>query len=183
LKVGNQYIIPFRGLNEGEHNFDFQIGKAFFEENSALNIENGEINSKIVVNKKANFLVLDVTMNGAISLQCDRCLEEFSFQVDFHDQLYVKFKEELEEPDINVIFVHPSEDLLDLHQYFFDSIGLSIPIQKVHPDNENGEPTCDTKMISILNAHSSQETQGDNEDIDPRWSKLKGLLNERNKNE
>lgn len=183
MKVGNQYIIPFRGLNEGEHKFDFRIGTEFFEEYSALNIEDGEIKTKIVLNRKINFLVLDVTMNGEILLQCDRCLEYFNFQVDFHDQLYVKFKEESEEPDINVMYIHPNEDMLDLNQYFFDSIGLSIPIQKVHPDNQDGESACDNKMISILNAHSSEDAQENNEDVDPRWSKLKDLLNEGNKNE
>lgn len=181
MKVGNQYIIPFKGLREGEHNFDFRIGKEFFEENSALNIENGEINSKVTLNRKANFLVLDVVMNGEIFLQCDRCLENFNFRVDFSDQLYVKFKEEAEDPDANVIFLHPGEDLLDLNQYFFDCIGLSIPIQKVHPDDEFGVPTCDSEMISLLNAHSSEGDQENSEDIDPRWSKLKDLLNEGNK--
>lgn len=183
MKVGNQYIIPFKGLREGEHDFDFRLGKAFFEENSALNIENGVIDVEICLTRKANFLVLDVSMSGKIVIQCDRCLENFDFAVDYNDQLYVKFKEETEAPDLNVIYLHPSEDLLDLNQYFFDSIGLSIPIKKVHPENENGEPSCDSKMLSLLNAHSSDELEDNNETIDPRWSKLKDLLNDENKNE
>lgn len=183
MKVGNQYIIPFKGLKEGEHDFDFQIGKEFFDENEALNIEDGKLKSKVVLTKKTSFLVLDVTLSGAVSIQCDRCLENFNFQIDHSDQLYVKFKEEAEEPDLNVIFLHPSDDLLDLNQYFFDCIGLSLPIQKVHPENEKGEPTCDRKMMTILNAHSNEETSDNKEEIDPRWSKLKDLLNEGNKNE
>lgn len=182
MKVGNQYIIPFKGLKEGEHDFDFQIGKEFFEENSALNIADGSIDIRLLLQRKANFLVLNVTMSGEVSLQCDRCLDYFNFRVDDSDQLYVKFKEETEEPDMNVMYLHPNEDVLDLNQYFFDSIGLSIPIQKIHPENEQGEPECNSQMMTILNAHSSQDTEDNNDNIDPRWSKLKDLLNEGNKN-
>ncbi len=183
MKVVNQYIIPHIGLKEGTHDFDFQIGEAFFEANEALNIEFGQLKATVVLDKKANFMVLDVLLKGGIELTCDRCLDKFTFPLDYSGQLVVKFKEEKEEPDEDVMFLHPNEDFLDLEQYFLDCIGLSIPIQKFHPEDENGEMTCNDNMVSILNAHSSGTNENDGDTIDPRWSKLKDLLNDGNKKE
>lgn len=184
MKVANQYIIPFRGLDEGEHKFDFLIGKKFFEENSALNVEEGVLSAAVVLNRKSSFLELEFKLIGNIRLQCDRCLDDFDFFVDISNLLYVKFTDEMEDPDENVIFIQPSEDSLDLNQYFFDSIGLSIPIQKAHPIDENGESTCNEEMLNVLDAHSSEQEDNTNDSsIDPRWSKLKDLLKDENKKE
>jgi uncharacterized protein len=177
LKVGNQYIIPFKGLKEGQHNFDFEIGDAFFEENNALDIFGGKIRADIVLNKRSSFLELDVMLNGFIKLQCDRCIEYFDFPLRFRGKLLVKFKEEVEEPDDQIIFLHPGNDLLDLNQYFYDCIGLSVPIQKFHPDI-HGNPGCNPDTLKLLQTYS--HSKNDNE-IDPRWSKLNELLKDKNK--
>jgi uncharacterized protein len=179
LKVGNQYIIPFKGLKEGKHNFQFQIKKKFFEENETLEIPDGLLDVDVILSKKSTFLFLEISIRGEIEMVCDRCLEVFRDTLNYVGQLYVKFKEEPEEPDENVMFLHPNEDSLDLSQYLFDSIGLSIPIQRVHPVNADGEPGCNKDMLSILNEHNSKNT--DNEVKDPRWLKLKDLLNDGNK--
>ena len=181
MKLVNQYIIPFKGLKEGEHNYDFEIGEAFFEEYPSLEIPSGNIDADIILLKKSNFLELDVVLSGVLELQCDRCLENFTFPLEFSGQLFVKFKEEANEPDDNVIYLHPNDDTLDLTQYFIDSIGLSIPIQRFHPDFDDGEPGCNPKMLEKLQEHSFED-QSDNEATDPRWDKFKDLLDEKNKN-
>jgi uncharacterized protein len=183
LKVGNQYIIPFKGLKTGKHTFDFEIDKEFFEEYKELEIPDGSIQAQVVLDKKTNFLVLDARLTGKVKLQCDRCLEFFDYKMNFSGQLFIKFKETPEEPDENVIFLHPNDDLLDLKQYFLDIIGLNIPIQKYHPSDNKGNPTCDLSMLKILDAYSNEGNLKSDTDIDPRWSKLKDILDKGNKNE
>ncbi len=180
MKVGNQYIIPFKGLKEGKHDFSFQINKLFFEEYAELNITGGSLVVNITLTKKSTFLVLNTIIEGQIELICDRCLETFSNKLDFEGQLFVKFKEEPEEPDDQVIFLHPNEDVLDLNQYLYDCIGLNIPIQKVHPEI-NGKSGCNQEMISLINKHTTKKIE--KEEKDPRWSKLRDLLNNGNKTE
>ncbi|MBN2485317.1 MAG: DUF177 domain-containing protein [Bacteroidales bacterium] len=183
MKVGNQYIIPFRGLALGIHTFSFVISNEFFEEYSELEIPEGKINAEVTLTKKTSLLDLGIVLNGSVKLQCDRCLGYFDFNIDIDTQLFVKFKEEPEEPDENVMFLHPNDDLLDLGQFFLDNIGLNIPIQKYHPRDKQGHSTCDKNMMDYLSKHSARETKNSDDNIDPRWSKLKDLLNEGNKNE
>lgn len=180
MKLVNQYIIPFKGLKEGEHEFDFQIENAFFEENSSLGIHSGKLTANVLLVKKNNFMELEVSLSGSLSVQCDRCLENFELPIAYSDMLFVKFKDEPEEPDDNVIFLHPNEDMLDLNQYFIDCIGLSLPIQKIHPDTDDGQEGCDPDMLRRIDEHSFKDTN-ENE-IDPRWAKLKNLFNDENKN-
>jgi len=173
LKVGNQYIIPFAGLKEGQHSFEFVLDNMFFEENTVLEIPTGQLKADVLISKKTSFLELDVTLTGNVDLQCDRCLEYFSFPINYSGKLFVKFKEEIEEPDDEIIFLHPNSDMLDLKQYFFDCVGLSIPIQKFHPENKKGFPGCDQEVLNLLNTYSHSKQNGE---IDPRWSKLNDLL-------
>ncbi len=179
MKVVNQYIIPFKGLKEGNHNYDFVIGKLFFEEYLLSVIPSGQITAKVELLKRSTFLELNVTLIGVVQLQCDRCLELFDFDLEYYGDFVVKFKEEPEEPDEDIMYIHPNDDFLDLTQYFIDSIGLSIPIQKIHPEKEDGLPGCDEEMLKIIDKHSNYEQKDPNE-VDPRWSKLKDLLNGEN---
>ncbi len=179
MKVVNQYIIPFKGLNEGNHNYDFEIGKSFFEEYLLSVIPSGQVKAKVELLKRSSFLEIDVNLSGVVQLQCDRCLEYFDFELEYFGDFVVKFKEEPEDPDEGIIYLHPNDDFLDLKQYFIDSIGLSIPIQKIHPEKEDGTSGCDKEMLKIIDKHSYNEQKDPNE-VDPRWSKLKDLLNGEN---
>ena len=62
-----------------------------------------------------------------------------------------------------------------LEQYFFECIRLSLPIQRIHPDNLAGNSGCNSEMLSILNKHNSSFEE--KKEIDPRRDKLKDLLN------
>ena len=76
--------------------------------------------------------------------------------------------------------MHPNESEIDLKQYFFECIELSLPLQKVHPDNPDGSIGCDQEMLRIIKNHSINDSK--EEEIDPRWNKLKDLLNDINNN-
>jgi uncharacterized metal-binding protein YceD (DUF177 family) len=46
-----------------------------------------------------------------------------------------------------------------------------VPIRKVHPDDENGESTCDPEIIKRITTEEKEESEG----VDPRWEALKNL--------
>jgi uncharacterized protein len=150
LKIENQYIIHFKGLKEGVHDFAFSIEKPFFEFFKQLEIPEGKVAIQVELIKKTNFHELFIDLSGDLQVQCDRCLEFFYLPVSFSGHLIVKFSETDKEPDEEVIFLHPEENEIDLKHYLYECLRLSIPIRKVHPDLPNGESGCDPEMMKRL---------------------------------
>jgi uncharacterized protein len=181
LKLVNQYIIPFKGLKDGEHDFQFDLGKTFFDEHEMLEARDGKIVFLITLTKKPQLLSVIVIMSGSMYIRCDRCLEYFNFPVKYKGKFIVRFSEALEDNTDEIWVLHPNAYELDMRQYFFDCVGLSLPLQKVHPDNADGILGCDQEMLRIIKMYSLADT-GQEEEIDPRWNKLKDLLNDINKN-
>jgi uncharacterized protein len=180
LKLVNQYIIPFTGLKEGDHKLIFDFGKEFFESHEVLEAQNGTLTADVVLTKQTSMLKLSIKLSGNIEIQCDRCLEFFQFPIYFKGDLIVKFGEDTSASNDEIWIINPDEVELDLEQYFFECIGLCIPIQRVHPESDDAESACNQSMIDLLHTHMSDSHKKD--EPDPRWSKLKDLFNDINTN-
>jgi uncharacterized metal-binding protein YceD (DUF177 family) len=61
------------------------------------------------------------------------------------------------------------ENHFDVSPFIYEFIHLSLPVRRVHPDNEQGESTCDPEVIRLL-----EEKQPSSEP-DPRWEALAKL--------
>ena len=157
LKIEDQYIIQFRGLKEGVHGFEFSIMKPFFESFKHLDIPDGHVEVEVELTRKNAFLELAINLVGDVQVQCDRCLEYFGLPVSYKGHLVVRFSETEQDPDDEIIFLHPGDYQLDLKQYLYEFISVSIPIRKVHPDLEDGEPGCDKEMLELLQEHLIRE--------------------------
>ena len=81
-------------------------------------------------------LVIDVRITGHVVVECDRCLEDCRIPVDYDGRLLVRFSDEEREYDGDVLWLSPVEDEVDLMQYIYESIVLSLPYQRVHPEGE-----------------------------------------------
>ena len=152
MKFENQYIIHFKGLKEGVHDFEFVIDKPFFEEFEHLEVPEGKVSVKVTLSKKTGFMELELALSGLIRVQCDRCLDYFALPVEYVGQLLVKFGD-AEETDDEVIFLDPEEHRLELKQTLYECISVSIPYRKVHPDLPNGDSGCNPEMIKKLREH------------------------------
>ena len=111
---------------------------------------------------------------GSISILCDRCLEYFNYDFRLSDSFYIRFHDGEDEFDNEIWLLNNDAFELDLHQYFYDIVGASLPISKMHPDDDKGNPTCE----DLLDLPEEEDTIKD-DDIDPRWSKLKELLDKK----
>ncbi len=162
------FTIAYKGLSAGNHSFDFKIGKQFFESFEYFEGVSGKLKAHVDLLKESNLMNLNIRLQGIVDLQCDRCLGSFQQAIEGNFILIVKFGETYEEESDEVIVLPFTEGMIDLSQYFFEYINMLLPIQKVHPDKENGESACDPKMIEQLNQYSEQKE-------DPRWDALKKL--------
>jgi uncharacterized protein len=171
LKTENQYIIAYKGLREGSHDFIFNIGKSFLEKHEFLEARDGKLSAKVNMVKETTQLSFSITINGFIEVQCDRCLDFFPLEIHFKGNLYTKFSGKAEEYDGDVIVLDPEEGEIDLRQYIFESIGLCIPYRKIHPPGSNNEPACSQEMLDKLEEHI---VSGNNKN-NPMWDTLKDL--------
>ncbi|MBN1949676.1 MAG: DUF177 domain-containing protein [Bacteroidales bacterium] len=172
LKLGNQYIISFTGLIEGEHSFEFDFKQEFFDEYELLNARSGNLNALVILYKKTNMLSLDVSLKGYLEVQCDRCLDFFRLPIQYQGELVVKFGEDSSGGNDEIWIVPPGEHQLKLQQYFYECIGLCLPISRMHPDHADGTSGCNEDMLRRLNSHSHDIHEEEN---DPRWNKLKDI--------
>ena len=180
MKLVNQYIIPFKGLKEGDHEFEFKFSDKFFKEHRVLESPNGSIKAIVDLVKDPTMLYFSVLLEGRMQLKCDRCLDYFDYPVRYSDRFVVKFGENIEESTDEIWILRPNEFELDLEQYFFECLGLSLPIQRVHPDVKDGISSCNAEMLALLGSHFSQNNTKD--EPDPRWNALKKLLDNTNTN-
>jgi len=173
LKTENQYIIAYKGLHEGSHDFIFTIGKSFIEKHEFLEARDGKLTAKVHMDKEATQLSFAISINGFIEVACDRCLDYFPLEINFEGNLYAKFSGVAGEYDGEVIVLDPEEGEIDLKQYMYESIGLSIPYRKIHPPDRNNEPACDREMLAKLGKHVFSGESKNN----PIGDKLKDLNN------
>ena len=168
-----KYSIPFIGLKEGEHRFEFHLDRKFFENFETSEISEADLKIAVLLEKSLRLMVLNFTIEGNIAAMCDRCLDDVSLPVDYEGQLFVKYGEGNEEVADDVIFLSEKEHTIHIEQYIFESIHLSLPYKRIHPDDKSGNSTCNMKMLEKLEELSVQKNH--QEKHDSRWDQLKKI--------
>lgn len=173
-----KYNIAFKGLGQGVHEFDYQIDKKFFEYFDGGIADDGNVAVNVKLEKESSLMIIWFSISGAVRVQCDRCLELYDQSVKSKNKIFVKFSEESFDEGDDVIWISPADHQINVAKLIYDFIILSIPIRQVHPDDKNGNSTCDPEMLERLNnllGPGKPEQTTDN-----RWDDLKKLLgNER----
>ena len=181
MNVRKQYDIYFKGLGAGEHRFTFDINDKFFAAFEGSEVKAGDLVADVTLVKSGSLMRLDFVINGTATVECDRCLADCNLPVDFHETLNVRFSDRVAaqegEYDGEILWLNSAENELNVAQYIYESIVLSLPYQRVHPDGE-----CDPQMLERFNivseeefeqlaAESEMQKMADN----PEWEKLRKL--------
>jgi uncharacterized protein len=173
-EMSGRYTIPLSGLKEGRHIFDFEISKEFFEQFEESEIQEGSLITNIILEKWPTHLDLLISIFGSVRILCDRCLEMFSQPIESENRLLVKYGKKDEEEDPDLIILQFDEHELDMSQYIYEFICLALPIKRIHPDDKDGNSTCDPEMLRKLKEHMVDEET----ETDPRWDELRKLIND-----
>lgn len=170
-----KYRLKFRGLSKGKHDFVFQITDDFFSNYPESEVKKGEVEVKVEMIMSNDVITLNFKMKGSLYIQCDRCLEFFYLPMKYKSVLYVEsgdYNSDLSDVD-NTIMISHKENEIVLDKHFYDYIHLSLPVRRIHPDDANGNSTCDPEMLEKLEIFEPK----DNNAINPEWDKLKDLYN------
>jgi len=180
MKNLKEYLIPFAGLKIGKHQFDYQVDKTFFEHFDFHEYNNVAIKAELILEKKNTMLELHFKHKGTVNVPCDVTNEDFDLLVKGTLKLIVKFGETFNNENEELLILPHGEFQVDVSQYIYELIVLSVPIKRIHPGIKSG--TLETKAIETLEAFSpkeQKENKEEQENIDPRWAALKKLLTDK----
>ena len=165
------YSIPLAGLREGRYTYDFDLGDDFFEAFEESEVKRGSLRAAVTLDKRGSLLELKILISGEVEVMCDRCLEFFPLTISCSNKLFIKQGAEWDDSDPEMITMPADEFHFDLSHFFYEYIHLALPIQRIHPEDEEGRSTCDPEMIKKLQEHVIE----DKKSTDPRWDGLKKL--------
>lgn len=143
MELEQKYSIAYKGLKNGLHEVDFDVDGALFKAYESKEIKDGRCKVHVDIDKSDTQLILDVTIDGHVVCECDRCLEDCTIPVHFDGRLTVFVSDHQGEYDGDYMWVSPDEEDINLMQYIYESIVLSLPYRRVHPDGE-----CDPDMMA-----------------------------------
>ena len=167
MKLANDYKIPLTGLKIGKHAYEFQLGKAFFEQFEYSEISEGDIFIDVILEKQSSMMILNFEFEGVIETVCDRCQEAVEVELEGDFRLIVKFGNYTDTSDDEMLVLGPNEIEVDLTQYFYEYSHLALPSKRAHDSLEE----CNQDVIEILKTLKSESE----DDIDPRWGALKDI--------
>ncbi|MEQ3661263.1 MAG: DUF177 domain-containing protein [Flavobacterium sp.] len=177
MKNLKEFLIPFAGLKEGKHQFEYQIGNSFFELFQFDEYQNVDVKVNVVLEKKSTIMELCFVHKGIVNVPCDKTGENFDLAIKGKFDLVVKFGEEFNNENEELLILPHGEFQLDVSQYIYESIVLSVPFKRVHPGVKDG--TLETEAFETLDKLAPKDENKENEDIDPRWENLKKLLTDK----
>jgi uncharacterized metal-binding protein YceD (DUF177 family) len=173
MKDLKEFNIPFVGLKEGKHLFEYKIDNTFFELYDYNEFEKSSINVTIEFVKKSTLFELEFTASGTVNVPCDVTNEYFDLEITATLPLVVKFGQEYNDENEEILILPHEVYQFSVAQFIYEMIVLGIPNKRVHPKVLDG--TMETEALEQLEIKEEKTV----ETTDPRWDKLKNLITEK----
>lgn len=154
---GNKYQIDLLARDIDGLVRDYEIDDSFFQQIDGL-IQRGQVETTLQVESTSRMVFhFHFHSKGIIFVPCDRCLADVKVSIDTEDMLTVKLGNGYSDEG-DVVVIPESDGYIDVSQYIYEQIALSLPIQVIHPEGE-----CDEDMITKLDSHITKFPEADDE--------------------
>ena len=178
MKKHKEFVIPFSGLKQGKHEFDFKIDNTFFESFEYNEFNNAAIDLHVLLNRSSTMLELAMTANGTVNVYCDVTNEPYDQPIASNLDLVVKFGEEFNDDNDEILILPHGEFQVNISQYVYEMLVLAVPLKKVHPGVLDG--TLESEAVAKLEeSHPNEVKESKDKQTDPRWDSLKKLLTDK----
>lgn len=178
MKDLKEFNIPFVGLKEGSHLFEYQIDKKFFEAFQFDEFDNAQVKTTVAFVKKSTLFELSFTINGTVTVPCDVTNELFDLPIAGDLNLVVKFGPEFNDEHDEILILPHEAYQINVAQYIYELIVLSVPTKRIHPSVTDGSMQSET-LKKLEELRINKEKTVEEESADPRWDKLKDLLTDK----
>ena len=180
MKPLKAYDIQFVGLKLGKHIYDYEINQTFFEYFEFDEFNTINVNLNIHLEKKTTLLELNFFGNGSVNINCDVSNEPYDQPINFNFNLVVKFGQEYNNENDSILIIPHGSYEINIAQYIYELIVLSIPQKRIHPGVEDGTLNSEIlRKLEDLSPNADLKAERSSNDVDPRWNKLKKLLTDK----
>ena len=140
----NEYIIDLLAPNVDGKTIDYTIGDEFFQKIDGL-IQRGQVKTTLKIEGSARSVFrFSFHSEGTVFAPCDRCLADVEVPIDTDDMLAVKLGAEYSDEGETIV-IPESEGVIDVSQFIYELIALSLPMKLVHEEGQ-----CDAVMMATL---------------------------------
>ena len=149
-------LLQFSGLALGEHRFEFVLDETFFSEFPLQDLEGlRPVTVRVLMRKANHMLELDFAFEGAMVTTCDLSNDPFVLELHNAFSVVVKFGEAFDDSEPEVLVLPHGSYEVDLKQYVYELVALSLPLQRVKPelreevgDDEDGWDDSDLDFLN-----------------------------------
>lgn len=173
------FEIAFVGLKPGVHEYSYEITDRFFEAFQQQDFQNCKANVKLLLEKNNGFMLMKFEIGGSLEVICDRCNNKLPLDLWDEFNITVKMVEEPElmndqEDDPDVYYISRGESHLDVANWIYEFINLSIPMQKTCGFEKMDGPYCNPTAMDVL---KKMEPEDSEKKDNPIWKGLEKFKN------
>lgn len=172
-----EFTIPFSGLKQGKHEFDYVIENKFFESFEYTEFNSANIGLRVLMTKFSMMLELELVAEGVVNVDCDRSGEPYEQPISSNLELVVKFGDEYNDEDDEILTIPHGEHQVDIAQYIYEMLVLAVPQKRVHPGVLNG--TLKSEALTKLEELQPKDKKENKDNTDPRWDALKDIITDK----
>lgn len=175
------FTIQYVGLKEGEHNFEYQIDKSFFDYFEFDDFNSVAIHVSLDFVKKATLMQLHFKVDGSVNVNCDLTNEPYDEPIQGDFELVVKFGQEYNDENEEILILPYGEYELSVAHHIYELVILSVPNKRVHPGVKDGTLKSEilNKLEELSLGSKKEQENNDQSETDPRWDSLKKLLTDK----
>lgn len=166
MNYHREFEIGWFGLALGVHNFQYELDQDKLKRLDYPEIETIDqfhFDIKLKFDKKSSFFILKFELSGNAQGVCDRCGDALNLEIWDEFDLIVKLSHDAgssnssDEDDADVVFINRNDTVIDISEWIYEFIQLSLPIQRLHPNDEQGNSSCNAQALKVLEAHLVDE--------------------------
>ncbi len=172
-----EFSIPFSGLKQGKHEFEYTIENKFFASFEYDEFNRADIKITAILNKMSTVMELELHARGAVNVNCDVSNEPYDQKIKANMELAIKFGDEYNDDNDEILILPHSEYQINIAQYIYEMLVLAVPLKKVHPGVLDG--TLESEALEKLEELQPKELKINKQEVDPRWDALKKLLTDK----
>lgn len=136
----SEYGVLLSGLRDGTTKHRYTLDNTFFKDFKTDLFKDCKINVDLTLTKGSTQTEILFKVSGYTILPCDLSGRMFECPIENRYTLIVKYSDKtMEEFGDDVVYVFHGNQQVDLRQVIYDTVYLSIPSKRIHPEEKLAE--------------------------------------------